>query len=111
MGIYNADANYQPTTLLLDAGTVSAATTGLKEITISQSLSPGVYWIGVAGQTAGCTLSAYFATAAMGMVSLTAFALNTPSGYQMSSVTGALPGTFTNSTVPIAVPNIRLRVS
>ena len=42
LGLYNM-ANGYPTTLLLDAGTVSTATTGVKEIVISQNLNAGLY--------------------------------------------------------------------
>ena len=42
LGIYNV-ANGVPTSLVLDAGTVAASSTGIKEITISQSLSQGLY--------------------------------------------------------------------
>lgn len=45
LGIYNDGTNLYPGTLLLDAGTVSAATTGLKAITISQALTKGLYWL------------------------------------------------------------------
>jgi hypothetical protein len=46
LGIYNADEGL-PSSLVLDAGTVSTSTTGEKEITISQSLSPGQYFAAV----------------------------------------------------------------
>lgn len=36
--------------LVLDAGVVDTTTTGLKEITISQALSPGLYWLAMAAQ-------------------------------------------------------------
>lgn len=45
LGIFN-DTSGAPSTLVLDAGTVSTTTTGLKEVTISQSVSAGVYWLG-----------------------------------------------------------------
>jgi hypothetical protein len=44
LGIYNM-ADGAPTTLVLDCGTVSTASTGEKEVTISQSLTAGVYAI------------------------------------------------------------------
>jgi hypothetical protein len=44
LGIYNVAASGLPGTLVLDAGTVDSTTTGDKNITISQSLSPGVYF-------------------------------------------------------------------
>lgn len=43
MGIYNADTNWQPTSLVLDAGTVAADTLGVKAITINQALPVGRY--------------------------------------------------------------------
>ncbi len=48
LGIYNPNAaGTAPGSLVLDAGTVSTATTGIKEITISQSLSPGFYFLSI----------------------------------------------------------------
>lgn len=44
LGIYN-DSNGLPGSLLLDAGNVSVGSTGLKEITISQELTKGWYWL------------------------------------------------------------------
>lgn len=43
LGIYNADLNWQPTSLVLDAGTVAADSTGQKLITINQALPAGRY--------------------------------------------------------------------
>ena len=52
LGIYKADGDGRfPSTLILDAGTVDTSTTGEKEITISQTLEPGIYHVaGVADQ-------------------------------------------------------------
>lgn len=55
LGIYNCDATTLfPSSLVLDAGTVSVATTGIKTITINQALAPGMYWLAslVTGGTA-----------------------------------------------------------
>ncbi len=46
LGIYNA-ANGVPTALVVDAGNVIFSSTGEKEVTISQTLMPGLYFIGV----------------------------------------------------------------
>lgn len=44
VAIYNADANWQPSTLVLDLGTISCATAGLKSYTgLSTVLLPGRY--------------------------------------------------------------------
>lgn len=43
LGIYNADTDWQATSLLLDAGTVAVDSLGVKTITVSQILTPGRY--------------------------------------------------------------------
>lgn len=40
-------ANGKPASLVLDAGSFAVAGTGLKTVTINQSLPPGVYWLAV----------------------------------------------------------------
>jgi len=44
MGIYADDGNLYPGRLLLDAGEVSAETTGGKTLSIDLVLNPGIYW-------------------------------------------------------------------
>lgn len=44
LGIYNSSGG-KPSTLLVDAGTVAGTATGEKEITISQAMTPGWYWL------------------------------------------------------------------
>lgn len=52
LGLYNADPDTNlPTTVLLDASTVTIASTGAKEATINQSLS-GFVWLAVTGSAA-----------------------------------------------------------
>lgn len=43
LGIYNADENWQPTTLVIDAGTVDNSAIGLKSIAIDVDLPAGRY--------------------------------------------------------------------
>lgn len=46
LGIYDSDANGQPSTLVVDAGEFAVDTTGAKEQTISQELEGGrLYWL------------------------------------------------------------------
>lgn len=48
LGIFAAvSGSCLPGTLILDAGTVSIAGTGAVELTISQVLDPGLYWLGI----------------------------------------------------------------
>lgn len=44
LGIYNVGTNLYPGSLLLDAGTVAVDATGVKSITINQSLTKGLYF-------------------------------------------------------------------
>lgn len=44
-GIYNCDENLQPTSLIVDGGSVSAASTGVVEATVDVVLPPGRYLI------------------------------------------------------------------
>jgi hypothetical protein len=43
LAIYNADADMEPTSRVLDAGTVTTSTNGTKTASISQALAPGNY--------------------------------------------------------------------
>ena len=45
LGIYADDGNLYPSSLILDAGEVSTGTTGVKTLTINQTLAPGLYWL------------------------------------------------------------------
>lgn len=58
LAIYNAtlDSNNQftPGTLVLDAGTVTADSIALKQITISQTLAPGYYFLAFSSDAVGC---------------------------------------------------------
>jgi hypothetical protein len=55
LGIYNADTNWQPSTLFLDAGTVDASTTGLKTKAVSVTLPAGRL-IGVIVSNISCNI-------------------------------------------------------
>lgn len=55
LGIYS-DLNGQPDTLVLDAGTISAVSSNTQfQITISQSLTAGLYWLVFVSQTNATT--------------------------------------------------------
>jgi hypothetical protein len=43
LGIYAADTDWQPSSLVVDAGAVAVDTTGVKSVTISQALAAGRY--------------------------------------------------------------------
>ena len=107
MGIYNNDsATGKPSTVLLDAGTVATtAANTIYEITISQSLSPGAYWIAFNMQTAPATPRFAYVTVTIaspiGFVISTTGSIGTPSAglWLQASVTGAFAtaGTLTSA--------------
>ncbi len=43
MGIYNADFDWQPTSLIVDSGTFAVDSTGFKDVAITEILPPGRY--------------------------------------------------------------------
>jgi hypothetical protein len=106
LGIYNDDGNAYPATLVLDAGTVSTQSAGLKEITINQQLDPGLYWLAFL-QGGAATLYVFSS-----FINI----LGSPNGpIQLSSVWevpyayGALPATFPSAAYPsTAVPSMSI---
>lgn len=99
LGIYTPHpTTKKPGSLVLDAGTVLGSTTGVKEITISQALAAGWYWLAAVAQTAACSWKAAsnsqaFATA-IGANNLV-FQTPTQNYYKQAGVAGALPATAT----------------
>lgn len=95
LGIYNSGGGV-PTTVLLDAGTVAATTTGAKEITISQTLARGVYFLAAAAQINTGVACRIKEEAVPGLAH---FSVTSPStqlaGYFQDSVSGAFPA-YTN---------------
>jgi len=98
LGIYN-NSGGKPSTVVLDAGTVSATALSTSyTITISQQLTPGLYWLAANSQTAATTntylgIGSNQASAYIGQPFTTAFA--TIQYFTQASVTGAF-GTATS---------------
>lgn len=59
-GLYSGRG--RPESLIVDAGTAASTATGSVEVTIAQTLGPGVYWIALAPQVATCSVRAYTAS-------------------------------------------------
>lgn len=98
-GIYSDNGNGLPGALLLDAGTTAADATGERSVTISQPVTPGLYHVCVVAQscpTTGPTVRTdttgdpTLSDATFGNVSNP----GSRNGFQKSSVTGALSGTW-----------------
>lgn len=98
LGIYNV-ADGRLSSLVLDAGTVSSASTGEKEATISQALSPGIYaLVAVSNGTPDLRTQAL-----PGSSPWAAFV------FQQASISGSahgLSGSFTYGTLPSTGPSL-----
>ena len=118
LGIYNNDiATGRPSTVLLDGGTVTTpAGTASVNLTVSQSVSPGIYWFAFNSQTAattntyrGITAGAEIPNSVIGY--LTQGSTNSIIvGFSQSSVTGAF-ATAGSLTVQAAIPYVFLRMA
>ena len=114
LGIYSNDATSdKPATKLLDAGTVSVATSGWKAITISQALTADTYWpvaLQIAGSGGGLFDAATTGYSFTGQLpyGTTASPSNTyATGFTMSGQTG-LPATYSYTGTAAVVPTIWL---
>lgn len=94
LGIYNS-ANGLPTTVLLDAGTVDASTTGAKEITISQTLTPGWWFLASVVQVASGVVIRCKVGPGPGIFEFAVGTASLVGGMFQSSMSGAL-ATYTN---------------
>jgi hypothetical protein len=116
LGIYSDNGNLYPGALLLDAGTVSGESANSDlEITISQALTAGVYWLVVVQQGAPVTTTqltrvrasnGYVNPLPVSFATSTLAAAGSGSGvhaFTESGVTGALPSTFTASRTELSV--------
>jgi hypothetical protein len=95
LGIYKSGSNGGPTTLILDAGAISTGTTGVKEITISQQLEPGLYFLAIVTDNT-CTINWHESDAGwftMMYGATTATAVNELCMYVIQAY-GALPSTY-----------------
>jgi hypothetical protein len=121
LGIYNNDAVLnKPSTLLLDAGTVSiSAASTMYSITINQSLSPGLYWLAFNMQTAGTgnnnfqgnsSVAASSPTGLIGDWGTSTFTgTQFLTGYNEASITGAFTnaGTLTRNISSTIIAGLR----
>lgn len=106
LGIYGSTAD-APGALVLDAGTIDLSTApAFKEITINQTLAPGLYWLAAVKQGGSQ------ASEGMGSTHPLPFALPVTTGgsavggaYYEDGVSGALPANATPNTT-LAVPGI-----
>jgi hypothetical protein len=96
LGLYADTGGPYPGALIVDAGTVSVASSGAKTITISQSLPAGVYWLAGVIQNAPTTppVMSGIGGNVPGVAATSTALSNNSAGYNSDSQSGALPGTF-----------------
>jgi hypothetical protein len=116
LGIYNADANNLPSTVLLDAGTVTVnASNTTFSITISQSITAGLYYLAWNEQTAPATAN-YFGCTSASINTLFGCSLNSigsvniNKGFRQDGVLGAF-GTASITTQSNQYPIVYLRMA
>lgn len=104
LGIYSDNGSYYPGALLLDAGTVSTATSStVVTITISQVLSANsLYWL-VANYEGAPTIKS-LNTSFQGVFGWNNGLLASQQGYQVTRTYSALPDPFTASGLMIQFP-------
>lgn len=106
LGIYRDSGSYAPGTLVLDAGTVTCTSTGLKTSdTFSQPLIPGLYWLVAVCQNSAVTRPTVNCLSGQAPVMVCnqdpATNIN---GYTAGSVSAALPSSFSvNGTTSQAI--------
>jgi hypothetical protein len=116
LGVY-ASSSDAPGALIADFGTVSGATTGLKDLTISQALSAGLYYFAVVrqGGTGTLTVRAIDKSFTSIPASGTTF-MHDFGNIQLvttATISGALPGTITPTYAVSAnpFPSVLVRVT
>lgn len=110
LGIYHNGTNLYPGSLLLDAGEVSVATTGVKTITVDQSLTKGLYWLAVLVEGGSPVLR--FIVPQYPLMGLNAALAAYRTGWKVSQTYGSLPDPFTGGgSAQQYVPTVFLRLS
>lgn len=102
LGIYADTGAAYPGALVLDAGQIAGDSATVQALTISTTvLTPGLYWFGGAVQAVTSVqptvriLSGYTPPVPLGLGTSLPSGGGSSVGFSQSSVTGALPGTFT----------------
>lgn len=117
LGIYEDNGDGIPGALVIDAGTVDATTTGVKEIVISQALARGDFHLAAAVQGAAATrptIRAHSGSDAMfpaGHPTATQISAYPIAGSYQTGVTGALPATAAITNPTTVPPRVLVRVA
>lgn len=111
-GIWNDDGTGKPGTLLLDAGTASTAgSPGAFEVTVSQAISPGIYWVGGAVQSAPSTAPTMRTVNSTTLPTAMPLGSSLPStGSACSFIEGSVTGAFGTFSASPSVSSVAARI-
>lgn len=99
-----------PGAFVLETATVSSETTGAKEFTITQTLTPGPWWVGVRAATANCSVTA-FTNGSHPFLSVSTTPPTAGQGALSQGATTAFPNPWTGTTVQSAIYFVSLRAA
>lgn len=117
LGIRSDNGNGLPGAVVLDAGTVASDAVAQVEMTISQVLTPGLYWLTGTPQGAGTQptyrcLTGTSTSIPVGAGNLTQATASTQHiAFTNTGVTGALPATYTVANTVAAGPVVVVRAA
>jgi hypothetical protein len=101
-GIYRDGGNLYPSGLVVDSGAVSGATTGVKSVTISVTLDPGIYWLAYNTNSAATLQVRQFAVASM--IPMLGFANTLGTASNLALTVASTCGTSCANALPSSYP-------
>ena len=116
LGIYADDGTGKPGALIVDGGTLATGgTAAAAEVTISKTISPGLYWVGGVVQGSGTqptirTTSVSTIPSVIPLGTTLPVANTVASGWSVSGVTAALPDPFGTPSTTSVQPRVGFKV-
>lgn len=107
LALYDSDSYDQPRTQLVATAALDSSTTGWKEATISQTLQPGLYWLGILAL--GGAPRVYGTLQPNAAVTTGAGTLANPLSGYVATGSSALPATWTATAGGIGAPLVALK--
>lgn len=112
LGIYGS-TDGKPGSLIVDAGTIDGTSATTQEITISETLTPGLYWLSAVNQGGNPTLRCISTPSFWLAPNDGTMSDITKLGFLVGGVSGALPATYNyaSSTMSSTLPRVLLRAA
>ncbi|MEA2701756.1 MAG: hypothetical protein QOE22_465 [Candidatus Parcubacteria bacterium] len=117
IGIYADNGNLYPGALVVDAGTQSGATTGVKTYTtgLPVTLDPGMYWLAYVTNATAPTIRTFAVASLVPILGYPSALGTAPNlGWSVAFTFGALPSTFTGGAAGVTavpIPSVFVRTS